>query len=204
MIIFPDGIKITFVDHQCLLHLVVDPERWLLDVIAEKATLRREALIREWRPRLFADPKVTNLPANSQALLRLIMSQPDYKTRAAADAALVPPVLPSRYNVIRYEATDKSGTTVTLFPDGIPLADVDCHCILAYVHDLDDWVVGALMGQINRGRKQLISQYHPIINADASVKNIQATENGFISAVVSRSDYKNRTARDSAITAELS
>jgi len=78
---------------------------------------------------------------------------------------------------------------VTLFPSGIDLADVDVNCIMAFVQDLDNWVIGALMGQINRGKKKMISQYHPIIMADPSVPTTPATEDGLITMILARDDY---------------
>jgi len=198
MRLFTDGITITDNEHKCLLYLETDPEKWLLDSITDKARLRRDALINDWRPRLFGDPAVTELPADPRLLARLIMARDDYKSRAAADAVLEPPEYPTNYNLARYNAVNRRGATVTLFPSGITLEDWECNCILAYVQSLPDWVLGALLGQINRGRKLMFARYGPIILGDPSVKNIRATENGFISAIVSRSDYQNRAARDSA------
>lgn len=155
MILFATGIQITQAEHLALLHLTESPEGWLRDTIAEKANLRREALIDEWRPRLFADPSATSFPADSDALAQLIISRPDYKSRAQGDAERVPPQVPSRHNIQRYEAQARTGATVTMFPTGIDIPDLDRDCILAYVQDLDDWVLGALLGNINRGKKKL-------------------------------------------------
>ena len=190
MIIFPSGIRITDTEQRCLLHLVSDPEVWLMAAASEKARLRREALIAEWRPRLFADPAVTELPADDEGLCALIMARDDYKTRLQQDAALDPPQAPYGHNIARNAAVDRSGTTVTLFAGGMDLTDVDCNCILAYVQDLDDWALGALLGQINRGKKKMIAQYEPIIRADPSVTTMPATEDGLIAMIVARSDYQ--------------
>ena len=190
MIIFTDGITVTDIEHKCLLHLVADPEVWVLSAIMEKARLRRDALIKEWRPRLFADPDVTELPANAEQLCELIMARSDYQTRIQQDAAQVPAISPARANVAIFEATERSGSTVTLFEDGINLADMDINCILAYVQDLDDWVMGALLGQINRGKKKMIAQYQPIILDDSSVTTMPATEDGLVAMIVARDDYQ--------------
>ena len=72
------------------------------------------------------------------------------------------------------------------------LIDEDCHCILAYVQDLDDWVLGALLGQINRGKKRMIKEYHPIIMDDPNVTIMPATEDELIAMIVARDDYKMR------------
>ena len=189
MIIFPTGIVITDTENKGLLHIVADPEAWLLAAITEKARLRRDALINEWRPRLFADASVTELPADDEALCTLIMARSDYKTRLQQDAAQDPPESPYRHNIARHAAIDRSGTTVTLFASGIDLTDTDTNCILAYIQDLSDWVLGALLGQINRGKKQMIAKYEPIIRADPAVTTMPATEDGLINMIAARSDY---------------
>jgi hypothetical protein len=189
MIIFPTGIVITDTENKGLLHIVADPEAWLLAATTEKARLRRDALIAEWRPRLFADPAVTELPADDEDLCTLIMARSDYKTRLQRDADQEPPESPYRHNIARHAAIDRSGTTVTLFASGIDLTDTDTNCILAYIQDLSDWVLGALLGQINRGKKQMIAKYEPIIRADPAVTTMPATEDGLINMIAARSDY---------------
>jgi hypothetical protein len=190
MIIFSDGIKLTDTENKSLLHITAEPEVWLLAAITEKTRLRRSALIEEWRPRLFADPSVTELPADSEALCTLIMARSDYKTRLQQDAAQTPAVVAVAYNTSTYAATDRAGATVTLFSSGIDLTDVDVNCALAYIQDLDDWVLGALLGQINRGKKKMIAKYEPIIRADSDVTTMPATEDGLINMIVARSDYQ--------------
>jgi len=164
MIIFPTGIAITDIEHKSLLYMVADPEEWLKDVVQAKAKARQAALIVAWKPKLFADPDVTELPANAQELCELIMARDDYKTRLQRDADQDPPEITSRHNIARFEGTSRVGltvrrpdrvpsdATVTLFPSGMDLSEIDYHCILAYVQELDDWVIGALLGQINRGK----------------------------------------------------
>ena len=201
MPIFSEGIKITDVEHKCLLHIESEPEQWLRDTITEKARLRREALINEWRPRLFADASVTELPASDDELCALIMARDDYKTRLQRDAAQDPPEALYKHATAKFEGTSRVGltvrrpdrvpgdATVTLFASGIDVSDVDTNCILAYVQDLDDWVIGALMGQVNRGKKKMIAKYEPIIRADASVTTMPGTEDGLITMILARSDY---------------
>jgi hypothetical protein len=201
MILFSDGIKITTTENLCLYHIVPDAEAWLRSAITEKARLRRDALITEWRPRLFADASVTELPTDDDALCALIMARDDYKTRLQQDAAQDPPVPLDKHATAKFEGTSRVGmtvrrpdrvpgdATVTLFADGITLTDTDANCVLAYVQDLGDWVIGALMGQVNRGKKKMIAKYHPIILADASVTVMPATEDGLITMILARSDY---------------
>jgi len=202
MNIFSTGIRITSIEQSCLLHIVSDPEAWLLATITEKARLRREALIKEWRPKLYADASVTELPASDDELCALIMARDDYKTRLQQDAAQDPPVPLYKHATAKFEGTSRVGLTVrrpdrvpgdamvTLFASGIDLSDVDTNCILAYVQDISDWLIGALMGMVNRGKKKMIAQYHPIIMADPSVTTMPATEDGLITMILARDDYQ--------------
>jgi hypothetical protein len=192
MIIFPSGITITDTEQKGLLYMVSDPEVWLLDIIAEKSRMRREQLIHDWQPWLFADPSITELPADVHELCELIMARSDYKTRLQKDAEEYPLRIVSLDNVDRYEAIDRSGATTILFADGMDLSDIDCHCILAYVKDLEDWVLGALLGQLSRGKKLMIEKWQPIILADPDVSTMPATEDGLIDMIIARDDYQNR------------
>jgi hypothetical protein len=190
MVIFPTGIVLTANENSSLLHMVADAEAYLTSTIAEKARLRRDALIQEWRPTLYADESVTELPADSDGLATLILARSDYKTRAQEDAAADPVVVTSTIQKDKYDAVSRSGSTVTLFGSGINLADFTANCILAYVQNLEEWVYGALMGQVNRGKKKMIAKYHPIIMADSSVTTMPGTEDGLITMILARSDYQ--------------
>ena len=88
-----------------------------------------------------------------------------------------------------YDAVTRSGSTVTLFSSGITIPDLSGNCILAYVQNIEEWVYGALLGMINRGKKKMITKYHPIIMADASVATMPATEDGLITMILARADY---------------
>ena len=189
MIIFNTGIELTANENSCLLHAVSDAEAWLTGVIAEKAERRRDALIEEWRPRLYADASVTELPANSDDLATLILARSDYKTRAQQDAAADPVIATNTTQKDKYDAVSRSGSTVTLFSSGITIADLSGNCILAYVQNLEEWVYGALLGMINRGKKKMIAKYHPIIMDDDSVTTMPGTEDGLITMILARSDY---------------
>ena len=190
MIIFPTGIVLTDNENSSLLHMAPDAEAWVTSAITEKATTRQDALIAEWRPRLFADASVTELPANNDDLATLILARSDYKTRVQQDAAADPVESTSTVNRDTYDGVTRSGSTVTLFGSGINLPDLTGNCILAYVQNLEEWVIGALMGQVNRGKKKMIAQYHPIIMADPSVTTMPATEDGLITMILARSDYQ--------------
>lgn len=190
MNLLSSGLVLTAIENSCLLHIVPDAEAWVTSTIAEKGRIRRDALNEQWRPTLYADASVTELPANPDDLATLILARSDYKTRAQQDAAADPVVLTSTDNKDKYDAVTRSGSTVTLFSSGITIPDLSANCVLAYVQNLEEWVIGALMGQVNRGKKKMIAQYHPIIMADSSVTTMPATEDGLITMILARSDYQ--------------
>ena len=189
MNICSSGIALTANENSCLLHAVADAEVWLTGAITEKARLRRDALIEEWKPRLYADASVTELPADPDELATLILARSDYRTRAQQDAAADPVIATSTTQKDRYDAVSRSGSTVTLFASGITITDLSGNCILAYVQNIEEWVYGGLLGMINRGKKKMITKYHPIIMDDASVTTMPGTEDGLITMILARADY---------------
>jgi hypothetical protein len=190
MTIFPSGIVITANENSSLLHIVPDAEAWMTGALTEKARLRRDALIEKWRPTLYADPSVTELPADLDDLATLILARSDYTTRLEQDAAADPVVSTNTDNKDKYDAVTRSGSTVTLFSSGITIPDLSANCVLAYVQNLEEWVYGAVLGMVNRGKKKMIAKYHPIIMADASVTTMPATEDGLITRILARADYQ--------------
>jgi len=198
MILFPNGIYITHEENLCLLHVETNPQAWLLAAIQHLAEVYQEKLINQWLPRLRADPDVGPVPANDQAIVDLIMVHPTYRTRFQADAEASEP--PYHYNVDRFEGIVPlfgrgphripGNATVILFPNGISISDLGCNCILAYVRYLDDCILGALLGWINRGKKKMIRQYQPVLIADPSVATIPADEAELIGVITARDDYE--------------
>ncbi|MAH47041.1 hypothetical protein CMI37_14535 [Candidatus Pacearchaeota archaeon] len=199
MILFPAGIPITITEYKALLHLEADPEQWLLDALATKARRRREALINEWRPRLFEDPTVMHLPANEADLAKLIVSRPDYRSRVQSDAELESPALVHQDNKERYDAVDRSGEIITLFATGIHISQHDYDYILSYVQELNEWVYGAILGHINRGTKKMILQYQPVLMADPDVATFPATKEGMVEVITARADYQTLPERYEAV-----
>jgi len=190
MLIFSSGIVLTTNENSCLLHTVADAETWVTSTISEKAQLRRDALIEQWRLTLYADASVTELPADADDLATLILARSDYQSRAQQDASADPVIDISTNQKDRYDAVTRSGSTITLFSSGITISDLSGNCILAYIQSLEEWVIGAVLGMVNRGKKKIISQYHPIIMADSSVTTMPATEDGLITMILARDDYQ--------------
>ena len=64
--------------------------------------------------------------------------------------------------------------------------------------DIDDWVQKAVVGKINNCGKRMATQATAVLKADASVETMPATDDGLITALLARDDYKNRAERDAA------
>jgi hypothetical protein len=78
----------------------------------------------------------------------------------------------------------------------IEITDTDLLALNNDLLDVDTWIQGAVAGKINSCRKRMVNQWQPIMFADDSVTAIPATQDAFITAVVARADYKNRSTRD--------
>jgi hypothetical protein len=63
--------------------------------------------------------------------------------------------------------------------------------------DVDAWIQTAVTGKINKCSKRMADQATQVLKADASVESMPATDDGLVEALLARSDYKNRAARDS-------
>ena len=186
---FETGMILNKSEHDSLLYITPDPEEWLKDAIVERVKHSQNELVRSWQPKLFADSDIAELPANTEDLVHLIIARPDYKTRKqdveSSDSATL-----NLHNIYRWEQRIIGDDTVTLFPDGIDLEEIDCNYLNHCVDDISDWICGALLGQINRGKKRMIKEWQPIILDDPDIITMPATEDGLINMIVARDDYK--------------
>jgi len=64
--------------------------------------------------------------------------------------------------------------------------------------DVDAWIQAAVTGKINKCGKRMADQSTQVLKADSSVESMPATDEGLQKALLARSDYKNRAARDKA------
>jgi uncharacterized protein YchJ len=186
MKLFPTGLKLRIAEYQAIQHVATDPEQWFRDALTAKITARREALIREWMPILHADSDVENLPADETALVALIIGRSDYKTRAQQDA--INGESESRNSRDTYDGAAHDGAT--MFSAGITISDSDVDSLSAFLQNVEEWAIGALMGQVNRGKKKMIAKYRPIILADPGVETMPATDDGLITMILARDDYQ--------------
>ncbi len=80
----------------------------------------------------------------------------------------------------------------------ISISDLDEKILLNDLLDIDDWVQLAVLGKINNCKKRMANGATAVLKADASVETMPATDDGLISALLARDDYKNRAERDAA------
>ena len=189
MIVLASGVILTQSENRGLRHLQADPETHFSQMLTDWITGVKEKLIAEWQPKLFADASVTELPATTDGKVDLILARSDYRTRLQRDAASAPPMPTNQRFVAYFSRRTADGATTTLFPSGITIPDRDGNALLAYYQHLDESMLGAVLGNISRGKKVMINKYEPIIRADPSVTTMPATEDGLIDMIVARADY---------------
>ena len=79
----------------------------------------------------------------------------------------------------------------------VEINDLNEKILLNDLLDIDDWVQKAVVGKINNSKTRMADNASAILKADDSVETMPATDDGLIEALLARSDYKNRAARDS-------
>jgi hypothetical protein len=80
----------------------------------------------------------------------------------------------------------------------VNISDANEKAMLNDLLDIDDWVQAAVVGKINNCKKRMAASAAAILKADASVESMPATDDGLITALLARDDYKNRAERDAA------
>jgi len=80
----------------------------------------------------------------------------------------------------------------------VNISDADEEVMLNDLLDIDDWVQKAVTGKSNNCKKRMAIQATAVLKADASVETMPATDDGLITALLARDDYKNRAERDAA------
>ena len=80
----------------------------------------------------------------------------------------------------------------------VDISDADEKAMLNDLLDIDAWVQAAVVGKINNCKKRMAGQATSVLKADASVETMPATDDGLITALLARDDYKTRAERDAA------
>ena len=80
----------------------------------------------------------------------------------------------------------------------VNISDADEKAMLNDLLGIDDWVQAAVVGKINNCKKRMAVEATAVLKADASVESMPATDDGLITALLARDDYKTRAERDAA------
>ena len=79
-------VTISDAEEACLMNDLLDVDAWVQSAVEGKINKCKKRFIREWYPKLMADPTVTDMPADEQRFIDVVLARPDYKDRAARDA----------------------------------------------------------------------------------------------------------------------
>jgi len=205
MICFPAGINISQGESECFCHIQSESfDGWLRKELEAKASDCQRILIRKWLPTLYQDSAVESIPKDEDALAAMIIARPDYLTfkqrlQVRVDREMeiftrraipnqVPPQLPPLVRLNAYASKTRE-TTITICPNGVDVADSACACILDSEQSIENWIIGAILGRINKGTKAMLRQYRPIVVADKRVPALPGTEEELLSLITSRADY---------------
>ena len=78
----------------------------------------------------------------------------------------------------------------------VDISDHQEKSLLNDLLDVDAWIQAAVTGKINKCGKRMADQATQVLKADSSVESMPATDEGLQKALLARSDYKDRVARD--------
>jgi hypothetical protein len=81
---------LTTTEESVLKNDLLDVEVWVNGAIDGKVGNCKKRMIAEWLPKLYADESVTQIPANEDDMIALVVARDDYKDRVTRDAGSVP------------------------------------------------------------------------------------------------------------------
>ena len=80
---------LTTTEESVLKNDLLDVEVWVNGAIDGKVNNCKKRMIAEWLPKLYADESVTQIPANEDDMIALVVARDDYKDRVTRDAGSV-------------------------------------------------------------------------------------------------------------------
>jgi len=80
-------VEISDIDQLTLENDLLDLDDWVQKAVTGKIQNCKKRFIRDWQPRLFNDPNVTEIPATPEAFILSVVARDDYQNRVARDAA---------------------------------------------------------------------------------------------------------------------
>ena len=79
-------LTISDTNTKLLLNDLLDIQEWCQGMLDGKINNCQKRFLEEWQPKLFKDPLVTNIPANINDFVTLVVARDDYKNRAQREA----------------------------------------------------------------------------------------------------------------------
>jgi hypothetical protein len=76
-------VKIQDLDEEVLKHDILDVQDWLQKAIDGKINSVKQRILVDAQQKLFSDPEIQSIPANTDSFLQLYFSRPYYKNREA-------------------------------------------------------------------------------------------------------------------------
>ena len=84
-----------------------------------------------------------------------------------------------------------------IFPQGIEVSETDALCLKNDILGIEEWLSAALAGKISSCKDRLFREWHPRLLRDPDVNQIPGEERELVDFITSRSDYQNRSDRES-------
>ena len=81
----------------------------------------------------------------------------------------------------------------------ITISDKDVFYLENDLLDIQDWVEKAVIGKINQSKKRFLREWQTKLTVDSNVTSIPTDTAELINVVKARSDYKNRTQRETTV-----
>lgn len=78
-------INISDADEACLKNDLLDIDDWIQKAVKGKVNNCKKRLIREWYPKLMANPAVRSMPADEKLFIAMVLARSDYMDRAARE-----------------------------------------------------------------------------------------------------------------------
>jgi len=78
-------VNISDAEEACLKNDLLDINDWIQKAVIGKINNCRKRLIKEWQPKLFADPNVTSIPGDEVGFVDMVFTHPDYKDRVTRE-----------------------------------------------------------------------------------------------------------------------
>ena len=75
-------IVISDIEVKALENELLDINEWVQAAVTGKINHCTMAMLAEWQPKLFADPTVDSIPADTIGFINLVVARDDYKTAA--------------------------------------------------------------------------------------------------------------------------